>query len=122
MTNQEVFDKVKEHLLNQNQRAYDLYSGCKYRVPNTSLKCAIGCLITDDIYDEKFEGQSIEDLLTDNSSNNDRTGHFSYSLSLLFKGVDIGLLKDLQMLHDYSIIEHWPSELDSLAFKWKLKK
>jgi hypothetical protein len=53
MTLQETFDKVCVHLLTQLQKSVFLDSNgsmaCAYRGPN-GLKCAVGCLIPDELY------------------------------------------------------------------------
>ena len=53
-TAQEVFDQVATHLLTQNERSLDGAS-CSYRNCD-GLKCAAGCLISDDEYDNQMEG------------------------------------------------------------------
>lgn len=46
MKPQEIFDKVSQHMINQNQFA--MYGNeCQYYTPH-GLKCAAGCLLTDD--------------------------------------------------------------------------
>lgn len=52
-TEQEVFNQVAVHLLTQNDKSF-IDGGCAYRGDN-NLKCAAGCLIADDEYDEKME-------------------------------------------------------------------
>ncbi len=47
MNRQEVFTKVKDHLLKQNKAAVNAgYGACAYLAPD-GLKCAVGCLIPD---------------------------------------------------------------------------
>lgn len=57
MTNQELFDRVARHLIQQGRPATD-GAGCRYRVfqpDGTVLKCAIGCLIPDHVYTRSLE-------------------------------------------------------------------
>ena len=54
MTNQEAFDKVKAHLLLQNSRALYKNHGCRYK-DQDGKKCAVGCLIPDELYEDRFE-------------------------------------------------------------------
>lgn len=61
-TPQEIFDTVARHLLTQNKRATNgdspmdnAATWCRYRTPD-GLRCAGGCLIPDDRYEEAFEG------------------------------------------------------------------
>ena len=51
---QEVFDLVVEHLFAQGRPAYDDSQGCMYRTYD-GLRCAVGVLIPDDLYDPAFE-------------------------------------------------------------------
>lgn len=65
MTHQEIFNKVARHLLTQNKKSV-LFSGgsCAYRGKD-GLKCAIGCLISDDDYCFAMEGNSVTTLSYD---------------------------------------------------------
>lgn len=60
-TKQEVFEFVATHLLKQGQKSFDGGTYCMYRGDN-GLKCAIGCLMTDQEYQPTFEHQSWESL------------------------------------------------------------
>lgn len=57
MTIREVEEKILNHLDTQGApaRATDSYGGCRYRTEE-GLKCAAGCLISDDLYKDCFEG------------------------------------------------------------------
>jgi hypothetical protein len=61
MTKQEIFDHVLTHLRKQGKPAInETDSGediCAYRTDD-GLKCAVGCLIPDDKYNEDLEGRS----------------------------------------------------------------
>lgn len=54
-TAQEVFDQVVNHLRKQNKQAMS-NSKCCYR--HGDLKCAAGCLISDDEYHKNMEGST----------------------------------------------------------------
>ena len=97
MTEQEVFDTVKEHLLTQNQRSID-GTLCKYRGP-MGLKCAAGILIDDEDYDTGMEGEMWLNLVS------------IYSIPDRHSG----LIAQLQFIHDNIEIENWSSELKELA-------
>ena len=58
-TAQDVFDHVTQHLLKQGKRSVSSTGACQYRTEQAEgvLKCAAGCLITDDEYNSKFEGE-----------------------------------------------------------------
>lgn len=51
---QEVFDIVVHHLFTQGRPAYDGVQNCMYRTPG-GLRCAVGALIPDDLYNLEFE-------------------------------------------------------------------
>ena len=86
---QETLDIVVTHLVNQGVPAVDRFGDCVYRKPlkNKTLKCAVGCLIPDEIYDTGMEGAAIT-----YSPNFVRTinelGHSPY------------LCRELQKIHD----------------------
>lgn len=61
-TAREIFDHVKQHLLTQNVRSTLGNGLCAYRGEN-GCKCAIGCLIPDEVYKPEIEGSSIRVLL-----------------------------------------------------------
>ena len=108
---QEIFSHVKHHLLTQNKKAYVLTTGgresCKYHSPD-GLRCAVGCLISEEEYEPEFEGKSIEIIL----SNVGITLQQPKTLSLLNK---------LQGIHDDTCnVEYWSNELRKLADSYKL--
>lgn len=96
MNNQEAFDKVVAHLKTQKKRSTESLSlkagdKCLYRGPN-GLKCAIGCLIPDELYDNNMDyggNSSIQHALEKNPA-----------LAKYFSGIPLLLLSDLQRAHD----------------------
>jgi hypothetical protein len=60
-TMQETFDTVVKHLFTQRKAAKHEYSDgdsvCSYRT-HDGLKCAVGCLIPDEMYREMYEGNT----------------------------------------------------------------
>jgi hypothetical protein len=118
-TPKQVFDRVKEHLLTQNERAL-MGSECRYRGeskkhPGKTTSCAVGCLITDDLYNYNLEGLSVS------------TKGISIRLlqSLFFSGVDvnnpfiISLLSNLQTIHDSYEPEKWELKLHDMEITEK---
>ena len=108
-TTLDVFNKVSEHLLTQNERSLALADlCCVYRSP-TGLKCAVGCLIADEFYTPRLEGLGVESVI----------GHGSIPpvvVALQESGVPVTetvlrLLADLQGLHDYVTPAGWPEGL-----------
>lgn len=110
MTDQELFDKVAKHLLTQKIRSVGLYSKgapvmqCMYRGPN-GLKCAVGCIIPDELYDPSFEGKAINSLKISNAL---------IDAGIVSEG-QILLLAELQSLHDVSSPNNWDHQLRVLA-------
>jgi hypothetical protein len=56
---QEVFDIVVTHLITQRRPSYDSSKCCMYRAPD-GLRCAVGVLIPDNLYDPEFEGDTAD--------------------------------------------------------------
>ena len=111
MTEQEIFDRVVHHLGKQRVLAFE-GGHCKYR-DSLGNKCAIGCLIPDDLYRPEFEGYAFEIL-------------FGFpEIEKLFSGMPIDLLIDLQFCHDckgvemlgqdYPPLPQWEKELYRIA-------
>lgn len=135
LTMQQVFDRVATHLLTQNAQSkgpYTDYSdgywtevdnACAYRGAN-GMKCAVGCLIPDDEYDERFEGAAVtavrpQPMLSPNA-------YGVHKGKLLAKALRAGgvnttnerlleLLSELQQVHDTSSPKHWREELLKVA-------
>jgi hypothetical protein len=84
MTNQQVFNKVIRHLRRQGKAAV-VDGVCAYRASDGS-KCAVGCLIPDELYHPYMEGVQAD------------KEEMPKFLRLL--GVDVRLAKRLQCLHD----------------------
>ncbi len=97
-TAQEVFNQVVDHLLTQNQKSYTSHGGCLYRGPD-NLKCAAGCLISDEEYRPEWE-QNGWDVLVEGGQVPD--AHYE-------------LIRALQGVHDSCMVEDWPSFLKTLA-------
>lgn len=99
MTIREVFDKVRDHLLSQNERCTD-GTVCLYR-NKKGQKCAIGCLIMDFFYRPEFEGKL--------------AGDSNVVDALKKSGVKYGamepMVRRLQNLHDRHPAEDWASKL-----------
>ena len=105
MRKKQVFRTVAEHLLKQKIRS--VYKDeCLYRAPQ-GLSCAIGCLISDEHYSEDLEGNQV-DLPEVREA-------VSKSLGQPVTARDVGMLQDLQDLHDFGTVESWERRLDELA-------
>ena len=102
MTNQEIFTKVKNHLLTQNRKATE-WGICRYRTTN-GLKCAVGCLIPAEEYTDSIELVTV-DLLCCGGIRG-----FDY-----LKQFDKSFLRRLQVIHDNVAVENWENELKAFA-------
>lgn len=103
----EIFEVVKKHLLTQMKVARHRPSSpvCAYRSYD-GLKCAVGCLITDEAYDPNFEGIGIDEAVV-------------YALDesgVVFHKNTVALLENLQHTHDNVPVEEWASSLEAFRF------
>lgn len=100
---QGVFDQVKAHLLNQMEQS-KIPTKCLYRGPE-DMKCAAGCLMSDEEYESAFE----------------RNGDWN---ALVAKGcvpaTHKKLIKSLQIVHDFSNPVFWVDELKQVAEQYNL--
>lgn len=102
-TAQEVFDQVANHLLTQNEKSIFGGSNCKYRLGN--LKCAAGCLISDEEYSEDIEGCAWSTL-----ANREWAPKAHQNL-----------IYDLQNLHDEADVVNWKTGLYHISLKHELE-
>lgn len=105
-TAQEVFDQVATHMLKQMKRSGPADTGgCWYR--HGDLKCAAGCLISDDEYvHDMDEGDSSwSDLVAKGFAPEKHSDIISY----------------LQSIHDEAHPDHWHQELKKFAETYNLE-
>ena len=95
---QDVFNQVAFHLLSQGERAMD--GDCVYHAPD-GLRCAAGCLISDEEYKEDMEWNGWLDLVDAGLVPNEHAD----------------LILELQNLHDMEHPDDWAGSLSSLAGK-----
>ncbi len=110
-TKQQTFDKVKTHLMEQQKKALSLSNTCCYRAADGS-KCAVGCLIPDELYSRDLEGYSVW-----SHDYNTLKGPTHLMVQL---GHDLLLLRDLQECHDSYDVSEWPKRLSDIASKHSL--
>lgn len=108
MTDQEVFNRVALHLLQQNHRSADALGTCSYR-GEEGRRCAVGCLIPDDRYMASLEGLAVT----------------APKLQSLLRGLGFGshqldLLQTLQSLHDFNPASTWKQRLMQTAEDYNL--
>ena len=100
---QEIFTKVKTHLLKQGVRAMNEDEECQYRGENET-KCAVGCLIPDKNYNKKIEGDSVD------------SGTVQKCIPYKIDSIeDEDFLCKLQYIHDQHLPEKWGLALVTFA-------
>jgi hypothetical protein len=124
----ELFEKVATHLLAQNKRAAN-ERGCQYRVEG--LRCAVGCLISDENYSKLIEGTMVCALyFTEGRWCAHRTLPKPFNRlaeALNAEGVPATpetrtLLSRLQYLHDNLPQGAWPEALNKLRAELQQRK
>lgn len=103
-TAQEVFDQVAKHLLTQMRKSFRSFKGAEYCVyrGDDGLKCAAGCLIADDEYDESsMERRSWYGIGAVPNDHSD-------------------LIRELQIVHDECDVSIWAERLNYVASCWQL--
>lgn len=116
-TNQEIFNVVAVHLLNQKARSVTgTFNDCMY-YGSDGRCCAVGCLIPPDKYTPDFEGVPVPctpSLITKIQRE-------------LLSAIDVEpdsrtlrLLRDLQFLHDQQDPLSWYSGLGNIAQAYSL--
>jgi hypothetical protein len=113
MNTQEAFDTIVTHLAKQAQPAKkDDTDFCVYRSPE-GLKCAVGCLIPDDLYlpamdvdspDDAGAGTGVEALIE----------HYP-TMERLLCDVDVKVLCAAQDTHDHWQPHDWQTEVEEIA-------
>ena len=122
---QEMYNRVKYHLLTQNEKAekttgvlFEPNNVCQYKTPN-GLKCAIGALIPDSKYTpvmESLGGLRANDLVK--SVLLDEFGINNYEQSEIRDLMESASL--LQSIHDKHNCEEWLGKLSDFAQKHRL--
>ncbi len=115
MQEQEVFNKVCDHLMTQKKAAVRISKNelgertktCLYRTAS-GLKCAIGCLLPDTVNTLEFEGANVASLADEVL---DAAG---------LTNICIGFLERLQDIHDNFKPSLWARELRKFAKSEKL--
>ena len=108
-TDRDVFNHVRDHLLEQNQQSMYQSGGCVYRGA-AGLSCAIGCLIADEHYDEdsmENEPVAAHDVMLGIDLSNPEWDTPSRKRA-------IAMLLFLQKVHDNLTTYTWESDLNYL--------
>ena len=132
MNPQEIYNKIKQHLLSQNKRSIASvpsrrYDGendevCAYRSDDGNLKCAVGALITDDAYSKELEDKPWYNPVVAKALVESGVKVEAYSRSsngCFYDWVNADpirkLLDTAQRIHDAEEVELWQRELELLA-------
>ena len=108
MDKKQIFKRVTKHLINQNEKS-ELNNTCFYWSDNGN-KCAVGCLIDEEVYTEDLEESLVSEPHVIEAINK--------SLNDTITDTDVGLLRDLQRLHDQEEIKDWQFCLNKLSLHW----
>lgn len=115
LTNREIFDRVKTHLLKQNAVAATAY-GCVYGDAFSGRRCAVGCLLPLDV--------AITLPITGLHAANEDGRAVMAALRAHDVPVDdavtLRLLQSLQEVHDTYDPAEWPHFLDEVAAEFDL--
>jgi hypothetical protein len=115
MDKQAIFDKVTTHLLEQGRPAMNEH-GCAYRGED-GTKCAIGCLIPDDLYMPAFEEKSVNLILRKfdvDKKLSAALGITPYNPNDPYNQSDLKFLERLQLAHDAAQEESSPAAIKSI--------
>lgn len=104
VSEQQVFDQVAKHLLEQNKQSAT-GNDCLYRGPE-GLKCAAGCLISETEYTPEMD--NVHGAWCD-------VVRMGFAPSAHCK-----LICDLQFIHDIYRPHHWRKQLAKVAKTYKL--
>lgn len=103
MKDQEVFDKVAEHLLTQHRKSIRNGNPAYYGL--NGMRCAIGVLIPENEYREEFENKAV--------------ARIKASVPAL-RDLNVALLDDLQDVHDGFKPSIWATQLRRVALRHDL--
>lgn len=113
MNKQKIFNTVAKHLLTQGCQAIDpTINICQYK-DHLGNKCAIGCLISPEIYSPDLEGAAVDNYKVVAALNASGIAYINSS--------DIELLQALQTIHDGVMTHLWKERLQLLATDFGLE-
>lgn len=126
MTDREIFERVRAHLLKQNARSGIVVTDddgedsteCRYRGPD-GMMCAVGCLITDEAYDERMESAAVPGVGNERWISAGSGPSACAADALNSSGIPARLstqrmLEHLQYLHDSRPVAGWAANLSGM--------
>ena len=111
ITNQELFDRIAIHLLLQAEKSEDYSNVCLYRSVEGNA-CAIGCLIKEEDY---YHNNTYREIEARNINASEVQSVVSKSLDVTLSKGNIGILEELQKIHDEYSPAQWFNSLSRLA-------
>ena len=115
MNQQQIFDVVVMHAINQHSKALTNMDRCNY-LAEDGTKCFVGILIPKEDYLDTMENKGVDYLLQEN-----RTLIPFVVPSDMAYHLGISFLESLQQIHDTILIIFWGEELRKVATKYGLK-
>lgn len=105
MTIEKAYQGMKEYFSRPGAEICMINGSCVYRNPHNDTKCAVGCLIPDEQYNERMEGLPASEVVTEIGWHEKRLLDF---------------LDDAQQAHDnnYHAVE-FVEELDKIYEKYR---
>lgn len=110
MNRQEILNTVYFHLKAQGKQALSSSGNCVY-LTDYGLKCAIGCLIPDDLYSESIEGKSVATLFDEG---------FMTTIFPDISRSEVLFLSRLQKIHDLFFYE-FEKKIQELCSEYDLE-
>ena len=119
MNLQLAFDEMADHMLQQNKRSVTTGGSCKYLGPN-GLKCGVGGIIPDHLYDESMEEKVVADIFRNFDG---LWSHWSNRYGLVGGRISefIRLCNHIQAVHDDYDPDDWPARLKKVAEQFNLE-
>ena len=121
MTKQEAYDQIKAYFSRPNavlarveeiDEEGNLFTGECFYMDDNGNKCAVGCLIPEDLYDMNMENKSVDSLIDEDYGLEEFFGKENLDSSLF------RFLSDAQNLHDHKStknVSHFLEKLEVLA-------
>lgn len=114
---QKLIAHIRSFLAVQDEASVDARGGCLYRGEN-STRCAVGCIIPDEIYAPKMEGHSFRVVINDFPSLLEYlSNHWEIPNQLLTE-----ILIECQLIHDLTPElgnnNHWWQDFTQLMEKY----
>jgi hypothetical protein len=112
LTPKDIYEKITTHLLTQRAVSEDENGSCRLRSAQ-GQKCAIGSLVSDELYKPAFEGIGISYYR--NARDGDLLRALLESQVDAYRADIIDLLIELEEVHDDTPVEDWPRLLAEIG-------